>query len=596
MIRPMKQTLLPHLQFLYGEAKAADVYPRLKKIVTSYRDRLSSAPAKTATFFREKDAILITYGDMVQAPGERPLRTLNDFLSERIGDAINTVHLLPFFPYSSDDGFSVIDYRQVDSRLGDWSDVEAFKHSFRLMFDAVVNHVSAQSCWFKGFLRGEDPYTDYFIVVPPDANLSQVFRPRSLPLLNEVQTAGESKFVWTTFSSDQIDLNFANPDVLLAVIDTLLFYIERGAELIRLDAIAYIWKEMGTTCIHLPETHRIIQLMRSILDIVAPQVLLVTETNVPHRDNIAYFGDGYNEAQMVYNFSLPPLTLHTFHVGNAELLSKWADQLRFPTSRVSFFNFLASHDGIGLTPARDLLAEADIRAMALRVEALGGFVSFRSNPDGSESPYELNISFIDALSEPGIEEGIDLIAGRFLASQAIMLALQGVPGIYFHSLFGSRSWLDGVKQSGQKRTINRQKLQRNTLDALLDNKESLQAQVFFPYARMIRERGAEPAFHPTGKQEIIFADPALFALWRHSPSGGRHVLCLHNVANRPVKTDISMFPFFSAQQKLVDMLSGKTFPVPNGRLAIEIPSYGVYWLRSPQDPDNTRELPPSRPR
>ncbi len=578
----MKQTLLAHLQFLYGDETAVKILPRLEELIAEY-DMTVAAAAAESSHFSEKDAVLITYGDMVQDLGERPLQTLHEFLRETIQDSINTVHLLPFFPYSSDDGFSIVDYQQVDPELGDWSDIETLNLSYRLMFDAVVNHMSAQSSWFRGFLNDDDPYRQFFIVIPEDTNLSQVFRPRSLPLLSEVQTVDGEKPVWTTFSADQIDLNFANPDVLLAVLDILLFYVEQGASLIRLDAIAYIWKEIGTSCIHLPQTHRIIQLMRSVLDIVAPHVILITETNVPHEDNVSYFGDGTNEAQMVYNFSLPPLALHAFHQGDAQILSEWADTLTLPSPEVSFFNFLASHDGIGLTPALGLLSQAEVQEIANRVEALGGFVSYRSKPDGGESPYELNISFIDALGKPGTKEGVDLLARRFLAAQAIMLALRGVPGIYFHSLFGSRSWHEGVQQSGQKRRINRQKLESVELAAALDDPSSLRARVFYPYIEMLRQRAAEPAFHPAGEQELLQIHPALFALWRRSPDGKRDVLCLQNVSNQPAKAIVKVAPSPGDGQVFVDILSGQEFAAADKQLIVEVPPYGVNWLRQNSD-------------
>lgn len=576
----MHDDISHHLQFLYGDERAREVYPRLENIITSYQEFLGY-PSKqsTSSLLSEQDAVLITYGDMVQAHGERPLRTLHDFLNQTVEDCINTIHILPFFPYSSDDGFSIIDYQQVDPALGDWSDIKSFDATFSLMFDAVVNHVSSQSDWFNKFLATEEQYIDYFIVVPEEASLDQVFRPRSLPLLTEVETAEGVKLVWTTFSSDQIDLNFANPDVLLEIIDTLLFYVEQGAKLIRLDAIAFIWKETGTSCIHLPQTHRIVQLMRSVLNIVAPQVLLITETNVPHEDNISYFGNGYNEAQMVYNFSLPPLTLHAFHHGNALTLSNWASRLSLPSSQVYFFNFLASHDGIGLTPARGLIAEDEILRIAERVEALGGFVSYRNNPDGSQSPYELNISYIDALGEPGIEEPAELVARRFLAAQAILLTLRGVPGIYFHSLFGSRSWVEGVKQSGHKRRINRQKLQRDKLLGELSDEASFRARVFHPFAHMIRKRTAEPAFHPSGEQEIVAIHPALFALWRRSLTGDRQVLCLQNVANETIAACIDLAEDLDPNSNFIDLLSDRQFSASDGRLTIEVAPYGVFWLR-----------------
>jgi sucrose phosphorylase len=192
---------------------------------------------------------------------------------------ITGVHVLPFFPYSSDDGFSVIDYTAVNPDFGTWADVERLGRNFRLMFDAVINHISAHSGWFQEFLKGNPGFADYFIVVEEGTDLSQVVRPRALPLLTSVQTAHGERLVWTTFSADQIDLNYANPDVLLEIIEILLLYVEKGAEIIRLDAIAYLWKKIGTPCIHLEETHRVVKLFRTVFDAVAPHVMLITRTS-----------------------------------------------------------------------------------------------------------------------------------------------------------------------------------------------------------------------------------------------------------------------------------------------------------------------------
>ncbi len=454
----MTERMSALLVSLYGEEQGTMASAQLQALIDSYQSRIAPQPPHA---FDQRSAVLITYGDMVRDGEEPPLHTLGTFLGTHLPGVVDDVHLLPFFPYSSDDGFSVIDYKAVDPALGAWSDVSRIGQSFGLMFDLVINHISAESDWFRAYLQAEAPYDDYFIEVDGDAEaeLNEVFRPRALPLLSEVETVAGPRSVWTTFSEDQIDLNFANPDVLLAMIDVLLSYVACGASLIRLDAVAFIWKELGTSCIHLPQAHWIVQLFRAVLDDIAPHVALITETNVPHRDNIAYFGDGTNEAQMVYNFTLPPLTLHTFHTGDATALTAWATQLAVPSPDVAFFNFLASHDGIGVTPVRDILSEAEIAALAARVMALGGHVSYRRQPDGSNAVYELNINYLDALGDPEAAlEPVELVAQRFLAAQAIMLSLRGVPGIYFHSLFGSRGWPEGVAETGRARTVNREKL------------------------------------------------------------------------------------------------------------------------------------------
>jgi sucrose phosphorylase len=573
----MAQELLKHLQFLYGDATGATVYSRLKASISRYRETKGDVVVKPASYFDERDVVLITYGDMVQEAGEAPLHTLAKFLEQTAGGIINTVHLLPFYPYSSDDGFSVIDYRMVDVNLGEWEDVARIGRSFRLMFDAVVNHISADSEWFKGFLRDESPYKDYFIIVEPGIDLAQVFRPRTLPVTTKVETVAGDRLVWTTFSSDQIDLNYANPKLLLDVIDIMLFYVAQGARLIRLDAIAFIWKEIGTNCIHRPETHHIIQLMRLALNEVDPTVVLITETNVPHHDNISYFGNGHNEAQMVYNFSLPPLTLHAFHNGNAEILSQWATTLTQPSNETTFFNFLASHDGIGLTPARGLLSDEDIADIATRVEALGGHVSYRTNPDGSKIAYELNINYLEALGDPARrEENVDLIARRFIGSQAIMLALRGVPGIYLHSLFGSKNWYEGVQQTGRNRSINREKMQRSRLERELADEGSLRQRVFNDYSRLLEVRRGEPAFHPNGSQTVLDLHPSIFAIRRSYANEGSSVLCLHNVSCHNVWLSIPRSELRT--RRMTELLAQSDHPYLAG-LTLDLEPYQVLWLK-----------------
>jgi sucrose phosphorylase len=501
----------------------------------------------------ERDSILITYGDQVQSPNEKPLQTLRGFCKQYLTDVLSTIHILPFYPWTSDDGFSVVDYRQIDPALGDWEDVSSMQRHFRLMFDAVINHISSESEWFRGFLRDDRHYRDYFVVVEGSPDLSQVVRPRALPLLTAFDTPSGEKRVWTTFSADQIDLNYKNPEVLLEILDILLMYVECGATFIRLDAIAYLWKEIGTSCIHLPQTHQVIQFLRAVLDEVAPHVHLITETNVPHTDNISYFGDGTNEAQLVYNFALPPLTLHAFHTGDARILSDWAKNLTLPSDKTTFFNFLASHDGIGLNPARGILSEADIDSLVDKVLAHGGLISYKHNPDGTQSPYEMNINYFDALSNPfvlkppspavevpGAEyETLDLQVDRFIASQAIMLSLVGVPGIYFHSLFGSRGWPAGVQQTGRNRTINREKCRFDTIQAELADANSLRSKVLARYSQLLQARSNTPAFDPHGRQKVLDLHPAVFAVERVSPDEKFHALCLQNVSGQPISFSTS---------------------------------------------------------
>lgn len=566
------ETIRAKLARIYGEDRADDIADDLSALAKSVQIHPPDDAALS-----ESDAILITYGDQVRQSGEPPLQTLHTFLKDTLKGTFNSVHILPFYPYSSDDGFSVIDYTAVDPNLGDWDDVEALSGDFKLMFDAVFNHISAESAWFKAFLRQEDPYDDFFVVIPPGTDLSAVVRPRALPLLTKFDTAKGEKQVWTTFSEDQIDLNFANPRVLIETMRILLFYVEKGAQLIRLDAIAFLWKVPGTSSIHLEETHLLIQVMRDVLDMVAPHVVLITETNVPHEENISYFGDGTNEAQMVYNFALPPLILHTLRTGDASKLSKWAESLERVGERTTYFNFTASHDGVGMRPATGILSQSEIDALVDMAKAHGGRVSYRSQSDGSQTPYELNITYFDAITDPQITaETPDVAVSRFMVSQAIALALIGVPGIYFHSVFGSRNDQQGVERTGHNRSINREKLDVEPLRVALDKPDSLRAQVYTAYHKLLRIRTDQAAFHPFGEQTVMRLSPGVFALKRVSPDGRQRIIALHNVSGETFMLDV---PVDNADV-WVDLISEEQYTVMQGTIQVVLEAYQVAWLKA----------------
>ncbi len=514
----------------------------------------------------------------MQETGRPTLATLSDFCSERLRGLVSGIHLLPFYPWSSDDGFSVVDYEAVAPQYGSWADVRRLGGRFRLMFDAVVNHASAESPWFEGFLRNEPHFRDYFIEVSGNQDLSSVVRPRALPLLTEFDSDGAKRKLWTTFSADQIDLNYHNPAVLLRIIDVILFYARQGAEFLRLDAIAYLWKEPGTPSINLPQTHWIVQLLRAVLDEVAPHVMLVTETNVPNLENLSYFGDGSNEAQMVYNFPLPPLVLHALQTGRAEALSQWAAGLRLPSSQTTFLNFLASHDGIGLNPARGILPESEIEAMARRIEAGGGFRSNKTNADGTVSPYEMNVNYFDALNDTESAVEVRMQVDRFVTAHAILLAFIGVPALYFHSLFGSQGWPEGVRQSGKYRSINREKLQRANMEKELADTHSLRAQIFSRLAWLLQVRRQQACFAPQAVQRILEASDGVFALLREEQDSGKAVLSIHNVSGHGerVQLDIGDTSLASARH-LHDLITGREVAA-GSHLVPELAPYETMWL------------------
>lgn len=542
----------------------------VETLVASMQERFAgyACPDRKAQWLSERDSVLITYGDTLKDRAEKGLVTLKRFLDEEVGSAISTVHILPMFPFTSDDGFSVVDYNTINPKLGDWNDIELLGRHYHLMFDAVVNHVSKEHAWFKAFLQGEEPYTHFFITGNPEDDYSSVTRARMHPLLTPFRrTDGSIVHVWTTFSDDQVDLNYACPDVLLEIMTVLLSYAKKGAKLIRLDAIGFLWKELGTTCMHLPKTHAVIRLMRVILEDYVPGTLLITETNVPQSENLTYFGEG-DEAHLVYQFPLAPLVMFTLLSGNSERLSAWLGTLPVPRQGTTYFNFLSSHDGIGLRPVDSLLSDKQREFLIECTLRNGGSVSYKANGNGTKTAYELNINYQDALSSPDDDDATRI--AKFMLSQTLLLSLQGLPGIYIHSLLGSRNDYYGKAVSGIARRINREQLDYTALKESLQKKSNRNS-IFSEYIRTLSLRKTHAAFAVEASQEVICLDRRLFCIKRCALDGSETIYALFNVSSEEVKFEDSKF-------EGVDILHAQ----PVGP-SIVLQPYGYRWIAPTQD-------------
>lgn len=563
------------LERLYGAENSENLLQSILEIIHFHKNQITEKPSKTA--WDEQDVVMIAYGDTLQSPIEMPLASLKRFADQYLKDAISCIHILPFFPYSSDDGFSVIDYRQVNPSLGNWQNVQQLNEHFELMFDLVLNHCSRENLWFLDFIAHQAPGKDFFITLDPNTNLSQVVRPRSSDLLTEVRTREDTRYVWTTFSHDQVDLNYANPAVLEAFLDILLFYCRMGARIIRLDAVAFLWKELGTSCIHLEQTHEVVKLFRDIVQEVQPEVLLLTETNVPHEENISYFGEG-DEAHAVYQFSLPPLLLHAIYSGDPIHLSNWLRNLSAPPSACTYLNFTASHDGVGLRPLEGLVPREEVDDMLQAMRERGGFISSRRNQEGGVTPYELNISYFDAFREHRSQHDRWQME-RFFLSQTFALSLKGIPAVYIHSLFATPNDLLGVEQTEMTRSINRRKWDLGELEGLLQGKRSYQGQVFERYIELLALRRQQPAFHPDGKQSVLKLQSPLMGILRESAKAdGQCIFCLFNFSSYNKTVFIQELPC-EQPSLLLELISGEAPKVDNGELIV--PPYGAMWLAAP---------------
>ena len=597
-----KNKIYQRLCFLYGEVEAQKYLLELERVLKVYYAHKPPARIQAeqnivkSDRFTEQDVILITYGDLLRSETSSPLASLVHILEQVPGfkKAINTLHILPFFPYSSDRGFSVTDFRNVDPRLGSWQDIARIGDSYQLMFDAVCNHTSSKSKAFQKLLSGNPEYKDIATVYldpdelsPEDRQL--IVRPRTSDVLTKFQSIEGPIWVWTTFSADQIDLNYRNPKVLLWIIETLLLYVRRGANLIRLDAVTYLWQIPGTTCANLEQTHETIKLFHDIFDIVAPGVALITETNIPHQQNIAYFGNGKDEAQMVYNFALPPLVLHTFYRENTKDLAQWASSLEFPADTCTYLNILDTHDGIGLMGVKNILEPKDINYLIGRAREHGAFISYKTGAGGKDEPYEINTTWFSALNLESGSEPLAIQIKRFVASRSIALVLKGVPGIYLHGLIGTSNDVDTVIKTKSKRDINRQIISEISLDKELKLPHSKLSQLTQALGKLLENRVRQKAFHPQGNQQILSISDRCFVVLRIAPDGQEHILTITNVSNQTCQLEIPLDKLQLGNSNSVtedtqdrnywyDLIGNRGYRVQQQKIFMVLHPYDVVWL------------------
>ncbi|MFY8273527.1 sugar phosphorylase [Pseudoalteromonas sp. SSDWG2] len=544
-------------------------------------DRVRS-PTPHKNRWDESDVVLICYGDSVNKTDcdtphtvaiEPPLVTLKHFLDEYTEGVINSVHILPFYPYSSDEGFAVMNYVQVNEALGTWQHVNDIAKDYRLMADLVINHCSSKSRWFDNFVKGIDPGRGYFKTAAPQSDLSQVVRPRTSPLLQKVQSAQGEQHLWCTFSHDQIDFDFANAQVLIEFVRIIRFYLENGVRLFRLDAVAFLWKEIGTNCINLAQTHEMVRLLRTLIEHVEPSAVIITETNIPNEQNLAYFGNA-NEAHCVYNFSLPPLLLHTLSTGDCTALKKWMMRMPPAQNGTAYFNFIASHDGIGLRPVEGLLSESQINALVACMQRFGAKVSLRSNNDGSVSPYEINIALIDAMQ--GTEHGPDQhTVARFLCAHAIMFALEGIPGLYIHSLVGTQNDVERFNNTQHNRAINRHRWHLDDLQSKLENENTQHGKVHRGMLNLLRIRTQQAAFHPNATQFTLHLGEQIFGFWRQSADRQQSIFCLYNISNHVQTLGLGDLNLVN-MQPWQDLISGEVYT--DMEHIVQLQPYQAMWL------------------
>ncbi|MEM8501200.1 MAG: sugar phosphorylase [Pseudomonadota bacterium] len=571
----LEQRLAQHIELIYANHLSDTEQALLAEQLIEAMNlaRVEHAPANHANLWSERDVYLITYADTVINKEEKPLVTLKRFIDSQLKTFLSSVHILPFFPYSSDDGFAVIDYSSVNESHGDWAHITAIAKEYDLMSDLVINHCSARSLWFQNFIKGIEPGCNYFFTAEPNEDLHAVIRPRSSELLRETQTAQGTEHVWCTFSHDQVDFDFRNPAVLLEFASIIRQYLDAGVRAFRLDAIAFAWKEVGSNCLNLPQTHEIVRLLRTVIEFANKDAIVLTETNIPNKENLDYFGNA-NEAHWVYNFALPPLLVHTLLSGNSKYLKQWLMSMPPAQNGTAYFNFIASHDGIGLRPVEGILDDNELNSLIDAITQFGGRVSWRTVADGSTKAYEMNISLFDALS--GTTAGKDEYGfKRFICAHTIMFGLEGIPAVYFHSFVATPNDHKRVEHSGHSRAINRHQWDESDLIARLEDPDSLQSQALAEMGRLLSIRREQAAFHPNATQFTLQLPEHLFGFWRQSMDRRQSIFCITNVSLHTVTLRMADVNLITTDSWF-DLISAE--PIEELDCSVDLSPYQTLWI------------------
>ena len=570
----LKQNILRILNDIYPEMRSSLLDNFAEDLAHLALENQSPDEFKSRPLWSANDVLLISYPDNIISQNTPPLQSLQKFLAKYFSDTISIVHVLPFFPSTGDDGFSVQNYFEVDEKLGDWIDVGEFVKHTTLMADVVLNHCSVENSWFTGYQNGDPLYENFFCTVPEDFDISNIVRPRSSSLKEKFLVNGENRNIWCTFSSDQADLNFKNPAVLRKLIDVIFWYIQKGVRVFRLDAVAFIWKNSGTTGLNAPQAHLIVRLLRVLVDYVDLGIILITETNLPVDENLSYFGNG-NEAHWIYNFTLPPLSIFTLMFGDATQIRKWSMGMPPALPNTAYLNFLSSHDGIGLRPVEGVLTDQQLDQMVSQLETNGSLFSWRNISQSEQKIYEANITFFDALRQTPSDPTGEFKIDRYLAANCIMLGFEGVPALYLNAFFATCNDTDAVDKKCSNRAINRHKWSKIELEKRLKSSKNIESLVFNSLKRLISIRKCQPAFHPNATQFTLQLDSCFFGIWRQSIDLSHNIYAITNVTHLEQSLSLSNLNL-AFSDRWFDLISGNE--ISNSASVLSFNPYQTYWI------------------
>ena len=479
----------------------------------------------------ESTSLVICYGNSVTDGNKKSLKVFNKFYKKHLKNNFDSVHFLPFYPSSSDSGFAVKDHYKIEPRLGSWKDVKIISKNCNVMADLVINHSSARGLWFSNFLKNKSPGKDYFFTVDKNFNSKKVIRPREHKLLKKIKLSDETKYLWRTFSPDQIDLNFKNPKVLIRFIKIIFNLINNGVRIFRLDAIAYLWKENGNTCINHTNTHNIIKFIRLVCNLLKTECIIITETNLPEKENLSYFGNN-DEANWIYNFSLAPILVYSLLFEDSNKITKWSKNFPIAKLNNNYLNFIASHDGIGMRPIEGILSTNTQKKFLSRLKKNGGEFSYRKVQGVKKKVYEANITLFNAFKCSDFDKSGIFGFERYMAAHTIMISFDGIPAIYFNSMFGNSNDNSKYIISGNKRDLNRYRWNKDKIEDHLKDQNSKQNKYYKNMSNILAIRSKQKAFHPNAIRKTLKLGANFFGIKRISTDNKQSIYCITNMTSK----------------------------------------------------------------
>ena len=436
----------------------------------------------------ENKVMLITYSDSMG----NNLRDLKYVLDRYFSKAIGGIHILPFFPSSGDRGFAPMDYHKVDSNFGDWNDVEKLAENYYLMFDYMINHISAKSEYYKDFLKNKDAsaYKDLFIRYkdfwangePTQEEVDVIYKRKpKAPYADANFADGTTEKVWCTFDEEQIDINCKSETAKKFIRDNLTCLCKHGAALIRLDAFAYATKKAGTSCFFIePDVWK---LLNECDDILKPyQVELLPEIHEHYTMQKKIEEKDY----YVYDFALPMLLINALYYGNTQYLKHWLEIC--PRKQ---FTTLDTHDGIGIVDVKDLLPGEEIERTKEDIFKYGANVKkiYNTAAYNNLDIYQVNCSYYSALGDDD---------DAYLLARAAQFFAPGIPQVYYVGLLAGKNDLKLLEETKVGRNINRHYY---TLDEI---EQTVKRPVVKILLGLMEFRNSHPAF--SGDFELIKTD------------------------------------------------------------------------------------------